>query len=133
MPFGSDADVDFLLSQKTWAIVGLSSNRNRAAYSVAQILQQAGHRIIPVHPRAEEVHGEKGYQKLADIPEEIDVVDVFVNSSRAGEIAEQARLIDAKGIWFQLGVIDHQAFEAAQQAGITMVMDRCPAIELRTR
>ena len=114
----------------TWAVVGLSQNRSRAAFGVARVLQQHGKRIVPVHPRAEEVHGEQGYRSLAEIPFPVDVVDVFVNSSIAGQIADEAVEIGAKAVWFQLGVIDHEAASRVRAAGLEMVMDHCPAIEL---
>jgi len=114
----------------TWAVVGLSQNRSRAAYRVAQVLQAHGKRIVPVHPRAEEVHGETGYRTLAEIPFDVDVVDVFVNSSIAGGIADQAVDVGAKAVWFQLGVVDEDAAARVRAAGLDMVMDRCPAIEL---
>lgn len=114
----------------TWAVVGLSQNRSRAAYGVSRVLQQAGKRVVPVHPRAEEVHGEPGYPSLADIPFEVDVVDVFVNSAIAGRIADEAIENGAKAVWFQLGVIDEAAAARVRGAGLEMVMDRCPAIEL---
>ncbi|MGW1892617.1 CoA-binding protein [Streptomyces sp. NPDC002004] len=114
----------------TWAVVGLSSNRSRAAYGVAEVLQRFGKRIVPVHPKAETVHGEKGYPSLSAIPFEVDVVDVFVNSSLAGPVADEAAAIGARGVWFQLGVIDHEARARAHAAGLEMVMDRCPAIEI---
>lgn len=114
----------------TWAVVGLSQNRSRAAFGVARVLRQHGKRIVPVHPRAEEVHGEQGYRSLAEIPFPVDVVDVFVNSSIAGRIADEALEIGAKAVWFQLGVIDHEAASRVRAAGLEMVMDHCPAIEL---
>ncbi|MGY3335009.1 putative CoA-binding protein [Streptomyces filamentosus] len=114
----------------TWAIVGLSSNRERAAYGVAAVLQRFGKRIVPVHPKAETVHGEPGYASLADVPFPVDVVDVFVNSDLAGEVADQAREIGAKAVWFQLGVVDEAAYARTTDAGLDMVMDRCPAIEI---
>ncbi|MET8630590.1 CoA-binding protein [Kitasatospora sp. NPDC004669] len=114
----------------TWAVVGLSSNQRRAAYGVAEVLQRFGKRIVPVHPKAEMVHGEKGYPSLADIPFEVDVVDVFVRSDLAGEVADEAAAIGAKAVWFQLGVTDESAYERAQAAGLAMVMDTCPAIEI---
>ena len=114
----------------TWAIVGLSSNRNRAAYGVAEVLRRAGKRIVPVHPKAETVHGEKGYPSLDAIPFEVDVVDVFVNSDLAGPVADDAVRIGAKAVWFQLGVVDEEAYRRTRDAGLEMVMDRCPAIEL---
>ncbi|GGR34074.1 CoA-binding protein [Streptomyces roseolus] len=114
----------------TWAIVGLSANRERAAYGVAAVLQRFGKRIVPVHPKAETVHGERGYASLADIPFPVDVVDVFVNSSLAGAVADEAREAGAKAVWFQLGVVDEAAYARTTEAGLDMVMDRCPAIEI---
>ncbi|GAA1955575.1 CoA-binding protein [Kitasatospora viridis] len=117
-------------SGDTWAVVGLSTNRMRAAYGVAQALQRFGKRIVPVHPKAEAVFGEQGYASLADIPFPVDVVDVFVNSSLAGPVADQAVEIGAKAVWFQLDVIDREAFDRTTAAGLKMVMDRCPAQEI---
>lgn len=114
----------------TWAVVGLSNNEARAAYGVADVLRRHGKRVVPVHPKAETVHGEPGYATLADIPFEVDVVDVFVNSALAGAVADEAVGIGAKAVWFQLGVIDEAAFERTRAAGVEMVMDRCPAIEI---
>ncbi|MEO3977464.1 CoA-binding protein [Streptomyces sp. CAU 1734] len=114
----------------TWAVVGLSENQARAAYGVARVLQRFGKRIVPVHPRAGTVHGERGYATLADIPFPVDVVDVFVNADLAGRVADEAVAIGAKAVWFQLGVIDEKAWERTRAAGLDMVMDRCPAIEI---
>ncbi|MGW6490296.1 CoA-binding protein [Streptomyces sp. NPDC055056] len=130
--YGDQATIRKILTElgDTWAIVGLSSNQHRAAYGVADVLQRFGKRIVPVHPKAETVHGEKGYASLADIPFEVDVVDVFVNSGLAGPVADEAVAIGAKGVWFQLDVIDEGAYERTLAAGLDMVMDRCPAIEI---
>ncbi|MFD3524015.1 CoA-binding protein [Streptomyces sp. NPDC058653] len=114
----------------TWAVVGLSDNRSRAAYGVAAVLQRYGKRVVPVHPKAQTVHGEKGYASLAEIPFPVDVVDVFVNSELAGPVADEAVEIGAKAVWFQLGVIDDKAYDRTRAAGLDMVMDRCPAIEI---
>lgn len=114
----------------TWAVVGLSSNEGRAAYGVAAVLQRYGKRIVPVHPKAETVHGEQGYPSLDAIPFKVDVVDVFVNSELAGDVADQAVAAGAEAVWFQLGVIDDAAYERTRAAGLDMVMDRCPAIEI---
>ncbi len=114
----------------TWAVVGLSGNTARAAYGVARVLQRFGKRVVPVHPNAETVHGEQGYAKLADVPFPVDVVDVFVNSALAGAVAEEAVTVGAKAVWFQLGVVDEDAYERTRAAGVEMVMDRCPAIEI---
>jgi len=114
----------------TWAVVGLSNNTSRPAYGVAAVLQRDGKRIVPVHPKAETVHGEQGYACLADIPFPVDVVDVFVNSALAGAVADEAVAAGAKAVWFQLGVVDEGAYERTRAAGLEMVMDRCPAIEI---
>jgi predicted CoA-binding protein len=130
--YGDQATIRKILTElgDTWAIVGLSSNERRPAHGVAGVLQRYGKRIVPVHPKAETVHGEKGYASLADIPFDVDVVDVFVNSDLAGPVADEAVAIGAKGLWFQLDVIDEAAYERARAAGLAMVMDRCPAIEI---
>ncbi|MEU3690692.1 CoA-binding protein [Streptomyces narbonensis] len=129
---GTPETIRRILTQSgdTWAVVGLSSNERRAAYGVAAVLQRYGKRIVPVHPKAETVHGEKGYASLADIPFPVDVVDVFVNSELAGAVADEAVAIGAKAVWFQLDVIDEAAFARTREAGLDMVMDRCPAIEI---
>jgi len=117
---------------KTWAIVGLSTNEAREAYSIASLLQSRGKVIVPIHPSAPAVLGEQGYASLADVPFPIDVVDVFRRSETAGQFADEAVQIGAKAVWFQLGVIDEDAFERTTAAGVPMVMDTCPAIEWRT-
>ncbi|MFF0969072.1 CoA-binding protein [Streptomyces sp. NPDC003703] len=114
----------------TWAVVGLSNNRDRAAYGVAEVLRRFGKRVVPVHPAAETVHGEQGYARLADIPFDVDVVDVFVNSRLAGQVADEAVAEGARAVWFQLGVVDEDAYARTRAAGLEMVMDRCPAIEI---
>jgi predicted CoA-binding protein len=124
--------VRFMLEDcETWAIVGLSGDSTRTAYAIAALLQGRGKRIVPIHPHAPTVLDEKGYATLADVPFPIDVVDVFRRSEAAGEFADQAVAIGAKGVWFQLGVIDEDAFERTLAAGVPMVMDTCPAIEWR--
>jgi predicted CoA-binding protein len=130
--YGDSATIRKILTESgdTWAVVGLSSNRSRAAYGVAEVLQRFGKRVVPVHPKAEPVHGEQGYASLADIPFEVDVVDVFVNSDLAGQVADEAVAKGAKAVWFQLGVIDESAYERTRAAGLDMVMDHCPAIEI---
>lgn len=128
--WGDDATIRRVLADtETWAVVGLSNNSSRAAYGVAQLLRRQGKRIVPVHPAAETVHGEQGYASLADIPFPVDVVDVFVRSDLAGDVADQAVQVGAQAVWFQLGVVDEDAFARVREAGLDMVMDRCPAIE----
>ncbi|MCG0288195.1 CoA-binding protein [Streptomyces sp. PSAA01] len=130
--YGDPSTVRKILTEvgDTWAVVGLSTNERRAAYGVADVLQRFGKRIVPVHPKAETVHGERGYASLAEIPFPVDVVDVFVNSELAGPVADEAVAIGAKAVWFQLDVIDEAAYERTRAAGLAMVMDRCPAIEI---
>ena len=123
-------EVQALLALDVWAVVGLSPDRSRAAHGVAQFLQARGKRIVPVHPRAETVHGEQGYPTLADVPFDVDVVDLFVRSELAGPVVDEAVEKGAKGVWMQLGVIDEAAAERARAAGLDVVMNRCPKIEL---
>jgi uncharacterized protein len=122
--------IRFMLTEcDTWAVVGLSGDPSRTAYRIAEFLQERGKRIVPVHPAAPTVLGAQGYPTLADVPVAIDVVDVFRRSAAAGEFADQAVDVGARGVWFQLGVVDHDAFERTRAAGVPMVMDTCPAIE----
>jgi predicted CoA-binding protein len=122
-----------LTDSTAWFVVGLGDNPSRDAYGVARYLQHSGKRIVPIHPRAEVVHGETGYATIAEAAQAVgppDVVDVFVRSDRAGEFADQAIAAGARVVWFQLGVIDDDAAQRVIDAGLTMIMDRCPAIEL---
>jgi len=130
--------IDFMLDDcETWAVVGLSGDPRRPAYSIAALLQQRGKRIVPIHPDAAsgtlEVLGERAYATLADVPFPIDVVDVFRRSEAAGQFADEAVKIGAKAVWFQLGVVDDDAFARTSAAGLRMVMDTCPAIEWAKR
>ena len=125
--------IDQVLAMKTWAIVGLGNNPDRAAFGVAKLLQDKGHKIVPVYPRAEMVHGEVGYKTLSEIPFSIDVVDCFVNSKLVGAVVDEAIAIGAKAVWLQLDVIDEAAVARAEAAGLIAIMDRCPAIEYRKR
>jgi predicted CoA-binding protein len=118
-----------LENHKTWAVVGLSGNPHRPAFRVAEFLQGQGKRIVPIHPNAPTVLGEQGYATLADVPFDIDVVDVFRRSEAAGEFADQAVAVGAKAVWFQLGIVDEAAYERTAAAGVPMVMDTCPKIE----
>jgi len=122
-------DVSELLALKIWAVVGLSNNSERAAYKVAKVLIDKGHTVIPIHPKAETVHGQKGYASLSEVKSSIDVVDIFVNSSLVEPIVDEAILIGAKGVWLQLDVINDAAILRAKNAGLYTVMNRCPAIE----
>lgn len=130
----SDEAISLMLDEcTTWAVVGLSGDPSKTAYSIAALLQERGKRIVPIHPSAATVLGEQGYAALSDVPFDIEVVDVFRRSEAAGEFADQAVQIGAKAVWFQLSVVDHEAFARTTQAGLTMVMDTCPAIEWRRR
>jgi predicted CoA-binding protein len=133
--YGDDARIRALLSDGgTWAVVGLGNNPERAAFGVAMVLQRHGKQIVPVHPRAEVVHGEIGYRSLAETAAAvgpIDVVDMFVNSSRVGREVDAAIAIGAGAVWLQLGVVDEDAVRRARAAGLLTVMDHCPAIEYR--
>jgi predicted CoA-binding protein len=130
--YGDDTTTRQILAAAgdTWALVGLSENPERAAYRVAQKLRRIGKRVVPVHPKAEAVHGERGYASLAEIPFPVDVVNVFVNSALAGAVADQAVAIGAKAVWFQLGVIDETAYVRTREAGLLMVMDRSAGREI---
>ena len=128
-----DSTIDKVLAMKNWAIVGLGNNPERAAFGVSKLLQDKGHKIVPVYPRAEMVHSEIGYKTLSEIPFQVDVVDCFVNSKLVGKIVDEAIEIGAKAVWLQLDVIDHEAIARAESAGLLAIMDRCPAIEYRKR
>ena len=110
---------------KTIAVVGLSSNSMRASNGVSAFMQEKGYKVIPVNPNETEVLGEQSYARLADVPDEIDLVDIFRNSALAGEAVDEAIEIGAKAVWLQEGVTDHEAAKRAEEAGLLLVMDRC--------
>ena len=113
-----------------WAVVGLSPDPSRDSHQVASMLKSRGYRVIPVNPACDEVLGERSYASLAEIPEPVEVVDVFRRSDAAGAHVDEAIAIGASAVWMQLGVVDQAAAERAEAAGLDVVMDRCPAIEL---
>ncbi|HEY8653367.1 MAG TPA: CoA-binding protein [Dermatophilaceae bacterium] len=128
-----------LTTPATWAVVGLSTNATRTAYGVAGWMHDTlGHRIIPVHPKAEDVWGEPGYSALTQIPDGtvVTVVDCFVNSLRVGVVVDEAiankERLGIEAVWLQLGVIDQAGAQRALDAGLDVVMDACPMIEYRT-
>jgi uncharacterized protein len=127
----NDPDVvrRLLATPGRWAVVGLSGNSRRVAYAIASYLQGLGMTIVPVHPKADTVHGEQGYPTLAEVPGPLDVVDVFVRSELAGAVVDDAIAVGARAVWLQLGVIDEEAAARAKAAGLEVVMDTCPAIE----
>lgn len=113
-----------------WAVVGLTNNPARVAPSNARFLrEELSMQIVPVSLDAQEVLGEPGYSKLTEIPGPIDVVDCFVNSSKVGDVVDQAIAVGAKAVWMQLGVIDQAAAHRAKDAGLEVVMNTCPKIE----
>lgn len=119
-----------LLSEsRTWAFVGLRDNPGRTAHDMATLLQARGKRIVPVHPNAEEVLGEPGYAALGDVPFPVDVVGVYRRAAHAGEVVDEAIKAGAQAVWLPLDVIDEAAARRAHDAGLDVVMNRCPAIE----
>ena len=121
-----------LRESRTWAVVGCSPEATRDSHDVADFLKGSGYRIIPVNPMChdDEILGERCYPDLASVPEPIDVVDIFRRSSEAGAHVDEAIAVGAKAVWLQLGVIDAAAADRARAAGLDVVMDRCPKIEL---
>ena len=120
-----------LTESKTIAVIGASDKQHRASYGVMKFLQQKGFRCIPVSPRlaGQTLLGETAYATLADIPEAVDMVDMFINSAAAGNLTDDAIAIDARFIWMQLGVINEAAAGRARSKGLEVIMDRCPAQE----
>lgn len=115
------------------AMVGASPRPTRPSHGVMGVLLEHGYDVIPVTPNSTEIRGQQAYPDLASVPVSIDLVDIFRRSDRAGEHVDQAIAIGAQAVWLQLGVIDHDAAARARAAGLDVVMDRCPAIELRRR
>jgi predicted CoA-binding protein len=116
---------DILLSTKTIASVGLSSNMEKVSYAVGSYLQSQGYRVIPVNPTADEILGEKSYPDLESIPEKIDVVQVFRRPEDIPPIVESAIKIGAKVVWMQEGIVNEEAAQMAREAGLQVVMDAC--------
>ncbi|TDD80219.1 CoA-binding protein [Actinomadura rubrisoli] len=133
----ADQDVirRLLNESETWAFVGLGDNPDREVYSQARLLQERGKRIIPVHPSGAEVLGEKGYGSLADLPDgsAVDVVGVYRRAEYAGAAVDEAIAAGAKAVWLPLDVIDEAAARRARDAGLDVVMNRCPAVEWALR
>jgi predicted CoA-binding protein len=134
MANAEDASItEILASAKTIAVVGLSGKPYRASFGVAETLQSSGYRIFPVNPNEAEVLGEKCYARLEDIPDKIDIVDIFRRSEFVAEIVDAAIRIGARAIWMQEGVEDEPSAERARRAGLFVVMDLCIAKELYKR
>lgn len=126
MGLPDDSVVDRILDHAhTIAVVGLSANPRRPSHGVARYLQAAGYRIIPVNPNLDQVLGEKAYPSLRDLPDQVDVVDIFRRSAAVGPIVDEAIAIGAGAVWLQDGVIDEAAAERARAAGLDVVMDDC--------
>lgn len=133
MPLTADEDIaELLQSARTIALVGASDRPDRPSYRVMKFLQDQGYRVFPVNPTitGEHVHGEYVWRELAQIGEPIDIVDIFRRPIAAGEAVDDAIAIGAKAVWMQLGVINEEAAQRAEGAGLKVVMDRCPAIEI---
>lgn len=133
MPLRDDDEVaDLLTSARTIAMVGASDRPERASYGVMKFLQDHGYRVLPVNPRitGEHVHGEYVWRDLSQIGVPIDIVDIFRNSEAAGDAVDDAIKVGAKAVWMQLGVINRDAAERAEAAGLKVVMNRCPKIEI---
>ena len=133
MPLTRDEDIaELLRNARTIAVVGASDRPDRPSYGVMKFLQEWGYRVLPVNPQitGEHVLGEFVWRELAQIGIPIDIVDIFRRSEMAGEAVDQAIFVGAKAVWMQLGVIDEEAAARAEAAGLTVVMDRCPHIEI---
>jgi len=116
---------DLLRQSRVIAVVGLSSKRSRPSYGVAEYMQQQGYRIIPVNPNESQVLGEKSYARLEDIPEHVDIVDIFRRSELVAPVVESAIRIGAAAVWMQEGVVDQVSARKAKAAGLSVVIDRC--------
>jgi predicted CoA-binding protein len=133
MPLTADADIAQLLREtRTIALVGASDRPDRPSYNVMRVLQDWGYRVLPVNPQitGEHVHGEYVWRELSQIGEPIDMVDIFRRPIAAGEAVDEAIAAGARSVWLQIGVINPEAAARAEAAGLKVVMDRCPAIEL---
>jgi uncharacterized protein len=133
MPLTDPTAIRELLAEtRTIALVGASDRPDRPSYGVMRVLQDWGYRVLPVNPQitGEHVHGEYVWRELAQIGEPIDLVDIFRRPQAAGDAVDEAIAIGAKAVWMQIGVVNHEAAARAEEAGLKVVMDRCPAIDL---
>ncbi len=129
----SNPIAEILRATKTIAVVGLSGNPARPSYEVAEYLQRVAYRIIPVNPRETEVLGEKAYARLEDVPEKVDIVDIFRRKEEVAGVVESAIGIGAKVVWMQLGVEDGEAAEKARGRGLIVIEDACLLVEDKRR
>jgi uncharacterized protein len=130
---GADAILELLKKYKTIAVVGLSSNPMRPSYDVTEYMQAAGYRIIPVNPNERKVLGEKSYARLEEVPEKIDIVNVFRRAEEVPAVVESAIRVGAKVVWMQQGVENKEAAEKARAAGLVVIEDACILVEHRRR
>ena len=133
MPLTRDEDIyDLLANARTIAMVGASDRPDRASHGVMRYLQDRGYRVIPVNPQitGQHLHGEFVWRELSQIGEPIDIVDIFRRPMAAGEAVDEAIAVGAKAVWLQIGVINEDAATRAETAGLKVVMDRCPKIEI---
>jgi predicted CoA-binding protein len=133
MAKGSDPIAEILREARVIAVVGLSANPSRPSYEVSTYMQSVGYRIIPVNPRETEVLGEKAYARLEDVPEKIDIVDVFRRAEEVPPVAESAIAVGAKVLWMQLGIDNAEAAQKAVAAGLTVIEDACILVEHKRR
>jgi predicted CoA-binding protein len=133
MKSAGDPLAEILRSAKTIAVVGLSANPARPSHEVAEYLQRVGYRIIPVNPRETEVLGEKAYARLEDVPEKVDIVDIFRRAEEVGPVVESAIGIGAKVVWMQLGIEEGAAAERARGKGLVVIEDACLLVEDKRR
>jgi len=122
---------EILATPRTIAVVGCSPDPDRDSHRIAALLKAKGHRVIPVNPSCQEILGERCFASVRDIPEPVEMIDVFRRPEFVDQIADDAVTVGAKILWLQLEVINEPAARKAQEAGLTVVMDRCPAIEYR--
>jgi hypothetical protein len=133
MPLTTDAQIaELLQSTRTIALIGASDRPDRPSWGVMKFLVDHGYRVLPVNPQitGEHVHGEYVWRELSQIGEPIDMVDIFRRSEQAGDAVDQAIAVGAKSVWMQIGVVNHEAAARAEAAGLKVVMDRCPKIDI---
>jgi uncharacterized protein len=132
-PASADVILELLKRYKTIAVVGLSSNPMRPSFGVTEYMQDAGYRVIPVNPNEREVLGEKSYARLEDVPEKVDIVNIFRRAEDVPPVVESAIRIGAKVVWMQQGIENEEAAEKARAAGLVVIEDACILVEHRKR
>ncbi|MGA8028073.1 MAG: CoA-binding protein [Bryobacteraceae bacterium] len=127
----NDKDITRILKDsKTIAVVGLSNNPMRASFGVSRFLQRQGYRIIPVNPKETEVLGERAYPSVKDVPDQVDIVNIFRRPARVPEVVDEALDKGVRCIWMQEGIVNHEAAQKAEASGVPVIMDRCILKEL---